>query len=131
MSKYSLLMSIFIFTLFGCSDDYKVIEQSNLISTAPELKTAVDQKINELGDQRGYEKIDFENSTYVIIAAGKKNSGGYTIKIQSLKETDDEIVISAKEISPGSTATLAVIENPAVLVCIEKTNKKINLEWIK
>lgn len=65
---------------------------------------------------------DVQNSNFVILNMGEKSSGGYTIGIESVRETDENIIIKVKEKPPkeGSMVTLAIIYP----FCVVKINSK-------
>jgi hypothetical protein len=65
---------------------------------------------------------DSQTSNFVILNMGEKTSGGYSIGIDSVVETDKNIVITIKETSPepGSMVTQA-FTNP---FCVVKINSK-------
>lgn len=48
---------------------------------------------------------DLKTSNFVILNMGEKNTLGYTIGIQSVKETQDKIIIKVRDIEPKSTLT--------------------------
>lgn len=56
-------------------------------------------------DEKLKDKIkinDIQTSNFIVLNMGEKTSGGYKISIESIVETDKNIVISIKETSPGS-----------------------------
>ena len=48
---------------------------------------------------------DLKSSNFVILNMGEKNTLGYTIGIQSVKETPDKIIIKVLDIEPKSPQT--------------------------
>ncbi|MFV8365800.1 protease complex subunit PrcB family protein [uncultured Flavobacterium sp.] len=65
---------------------------------------------------------DIQTSNFLVLNMGEKTSGGYSIGIDSVVETDKNIVITIKETSPepGSMVTQA-FTNP---FCVVKINSK-------
>ena len=65
---------------------------------------------------------DIQTSNFIVLNMGEKTSGGYSIGIDSVIETDKNIVITIKETSPepGSMVTQA-FTNP---FCVVKINSK-------
>jgi hypothetical protein len=65
---------------------------------------------------------DIQTSNFLVLNMGEKTSGGYSIGIDSVIETDKNIVITIKETSPepGSMVTQA-FTNP---FCVVKINSK-------
>jgi hypothetical protein len=66
--------------------------------------------------------LDVQKSNFVILNMGEKNTGGYSIGIESVVETKENIIINVKESSPepGSMVT-QVITYP---FCVVKINSK-------
>jgi hypothetical protein len=66
--------------------------------------------------------IDVQKSNFVILNMGEKNTGGYSISIESVVETDKNIIISVKESSPepGSMVSQAF----TYPFCVVKINSK-------
>ncbi|MDI5897033.1 protease complex subunit PrcB family protein [Flavobacterium yafengii] len=65
---------------------------------------------------------DIQTSNFIVLNMGEKTSGGYSIGIDTVVETDKNIVITIKETSPepGSMITQA-FTNP---FCVVKINSK-------
>lgn len=65
---------------------------------------------------------DLQTSNFIVLNMGEKTSGGYSIGIDTVVETDKNIVITVKETSPepGSMVTQA-FTNP---FCVVKINSK-------
>jgi hypothetical protein len=65
---------------------------------------------------------DVQTANFIVLNMGEKTSGGYSIGIDSVVETDKNIVITIKETSPepGSMVTQA-FTNP---FCVVKINSK-------
>ena len=57
---------------------------------------------------------------------GTKSTGGYDINIQSIKETDNEILVSVKEVFPRNTGIVSTaLTQPTHVVKLLKSNKKV------
>lgn len=65
---------------------------------------------------------DIQQSNFVILNMGQKNSGGYEITVDKVEETANNIIISVKESGPepGAMVTQA-LTNP---FCVVKINSK-------
>ncbi|MFV8334781.1 protease complex subunit PrcB family protein [Flavobacterium sp. RSP29] len=65
---------------------------------------------------------DVQTANFIVLNMGEKTSGGYTIGIDTVVETDKNIVITIKETNPepGSMVTQA-FTNP---FCVIKINSK-------
>jgi len=47
---------------------------------------------------------DIQTSNFIVLNLGEKTSGGYKIKVESVVETEKNIIITVKEISPDVDA---------------------------
>ena len=69
---------------------------------------------------------DIGNSNYVILNMGEKNTGGYSIGIEKVEETDKNIIITVKETSPAKDAmVMQVITYPYTVVRIHSKKEII------
>jgi len=65
---------------------------------------------------------DTQTSNFVVLNMGEKTSGGYKIGIESVVETDKNIIITVKETAPDTgTMTTQEITTP---YCVVKINSK-------
>lgn len=65
---------------------------------------------------------DIQNSNFVILNMGEKATGGYSISVDSVVETDNNIIITVKDTNPKSGAMVSqVITYP---FCVVKVNSK-------
>lgn len=76
-------------------------------------------------DEKLIDKIkpnDIQTSNFVVLNMGEKTSGGYKIGIESVVETDKNIIISVKETAPekGSIVTQEI----TTPYCVVKINSK-------
>ena len=119
MKKIVLLLAV-VLVLFSCSTTqkvstnklYEVLLQQNdgganinfyeILSEPKEIKML-------LNDEKLKGKInanDVQQSNFVVLNMGEKPTGGYSITVDSMAETDKEIVIQVKEIKPEPGAML-------------------------
>ncbi len=69
---------------------------------------------------------DFTKKRILVLFAGVKPTGGYTIEIKSIKEDDCQITVDYFETEPKAEDSVPqVISYPADYVVIPKTNKPI------
>lgn len=62
-------------------------------------------------------QVDINNSNYVILNMGEKNTGGYSISVEKVEETDKNIIITVKEKGPAADAmVMQVITYPYTVV---------------
>ncbi|WP_163399806.1 protease complex subunit PrcB family protein [Flavobacterium fluviatile] len=69
---------------------------------------------------------DITNSNYVILNMGEKNTGGYSIGIEKVEETDKNIIITVKENIPAEDGmVMQVISYPYTVVKIHSKKEII------
>ncbi|WP_394775366.1 protease complex subunit PrcB family protein [Flavobacterium sp.] len=69
---------------------------------------------------------DISNSNYIILNMGEKNTGGYSIGVEKVEETDKNIIITVKENGPAPDAmTMQVITYPYTVVKIHSKKEII------
>mgnify|MGYP002712488633 CR=1 FL=1 len=76
-------------------------------------------------------EIDFEKNEVYLVAMGEQNSGGYSIKVESVKETKKEIVVTVVSLKPGKGCmTTSVMTYPYQLFLIPKQSKSVRFNWV-
>jgi hypothetical protein len=69
---------------------------------------------------------DISNSNYIILNMGEKNTGGYSIGVEKVEETDKNIIITVKEKSPAPDAmVMQVITYPYTVVKVHSKKEII------
>lgn len=68
---------------------------------------------------------DLKTSNFVVLNLGERTSGGYTIDVESVIETENSIILTVKETGPKSgSITTDAITTP---FCVVKVNSKKEL----
>lgn len=71
-------------------------------------------------------QTDINTSNYVILNMGEKNTGGYSIGVEKVEETDKNIIITVKENNPAPDAmTMQVITYPYTVVKVHSKKEII------
>lgn len=71
-------------------------------------------------------QADINNSNYVILNMGEKNTGGYSISVEKVEETDKNIIITVKEKGPAADAmVMQVITYPYTVVRVHSKKEII------
>jgi hypothetical protein len=69
---------------------------------------------------------DINNSNYIILNMGEKNTGGYSIGVEKVEETDKNIIITVKEHNPAADAmVMQVITYPYTVVKVHSKKEII------
>ncbi|OCB69879.1 PrcB C-terminal [Flavobacterium glycines] len=135
--KKSILSLVFVFMLFSCKTTVKVGEKKPLCEVLLqqndgggninfyEILTEPKEIKMLQNDDKLKRKIstdDLQQSNFVILNMGEKPTGGYTITVDSVIETDTNIVIKVKEINPEPGAMLT--QNITYPYTVLKVNSK-------
>jgi len=110
------------------------IKESNfiVIESAKELNT-IYSTIN-MTRRPGYKipDIDFNTHTVIGLFMGLKNTGGHSVKIDSIVTDNKETIVYCKEISPKDDVVVTtLITHPCFIASIVKTDKPIRFDWVK
>jgi hypothetical protein len=74
--------------------------------------------------------IDFRTRTAVLIAAGPRSSSAYELDVVRVTEERRRIVVSIRERTPSlAEPGAARLAFPFRLITIERTGKRIELDW--
>lgn len=132
--KKSILLIGMVLVLFSCKTAMKTPEQKKLYEVLLQENDGggninfyeILSEPNEikmlLNDEKLKGKIsttDVQESNFVILNMGQKPTGGYGITVDSVEETDKEIIVKIKELKPEPGAMLMqVITYPYTVVKI-------------
>jgi len=132
--KKSILLIGIVLVLFSCKTAMKNPEQKKLYEVLLQENDGggninfyeILSEPNEikmlLNDEKLKGKIsatDVQKSNFVILNMGQKPTGGYGITVDSVEETDKEIIVKIKELKPEPGAMLMqVITYPYTVVKI-------------
>ena len=136
MKRFSVLLIAFV--LFSCASKpkassnalYEVLtEQSTGGANFRfyEILTESKEITMLLGDQNLKGKVkpeDINISNFVILNMGTQSSGGYLMKVKSVEDTPDKILIITEDYVP-TQSTISVISYPYTIV---KINSKKEIE---
>ena len=74
--------------------------------------------------------INFKKETAVFLFAGRKNTGGYSIEVKSVKTSRRQTVIDAAiKPPPPDSLTTQVLTSPFLVIAIAKPNVK-SVRWV-
>ena len=133
MKRYLLLLLIPILLINGCSVkktdtdgrtdmDFTVVAKDDI---PKELLTVIEEKKNEEFTM-SYGDGEF---LYIVEGYGKMPTGGYSIRVDEMYETTDEIVIHTTLMGPKAGEAVNKMETyPYIAVKIEYTDKNIVFE---
>lgn len=139
MKKYSLILFAIILT--SCTSTKKPLESKPLYDVLfgsdygggsfqfYEIISEENEFQMLLGDDmiKSYvKKEDIKFNNFILINMGEKPTAGFTIKVESIQEFADKIIVTIKEIPPQEIAT-SVITKPCYVIKI-KSKKTIEIK---
>lgn len=109
----------------GDNGGYKT--KTNLvISTQKEFLKIWEQAFANYMNKESAPEVDFKKNIILLVALGEKTSGGYTIKVNSVIESEDNTIVNILNTSPGKGCmTTEALTYPYQIVQIEKPNNTV------
>lgn len=150
------LFLIAIITLFSCKTTKEVVKEES--TSAPiafvKLNSGTNGDFPEkiykvINDQETYNEIwgkafanfsnqqkpteiDFENKMVILVASGMQRSGGFSIKVNSVEDIKNAIIVNVENSKPGeSCMTTSVITFPYELIELKKSTKPVTFKAIE
>lgn len=148
--KRLLILVPFIFQIQGCNDanatspvpaiEYEILHESQY----NEYAESTSKSTIVIRNQTDYENellkrtsetiktVNFEQETILLIDMGTRNTGGYSIDIQSFAGENDHIRAQVLLTLPGNNCgTNQALTNPFKLIKLKTTNEILVTEEIK
>jgi len=73
--------------------------------------------------------IDFAKQMVVLVAIGSRNTGGYTVRVDSVSRASDGALVSYTVVSPGPTCmTPQMITSPTVAVSVPRIDGSVQFK---
>ncbi len=131
MKKIVALFSIML--LFSCSStksknvSYQVLTDSAYKGKKTQSYEVIDNhndlnKLYALVKDELVPNVDFAKSRIVALFMGEKNTGGYAIGIESIRQEKGKVIVKVKKSYPDGMATMA-LSQPFTIVKINTTRK--------
>ncbi|MAN60145.1 MAG: hypothetical protein CMC08_09955 [Flavobacteriaceae bacterium] len=97
-----------------------------IITTQAELEALVAQLNENRSPGMSVPEVDFKISTVIFASSGQLSSGGFTVAVEKIIETEDslEVYIGGTSPAPGDYVT-SVLTSPYVLIKVDEMSKKI------
>jgi len=121
------------FEVIAESSNSGFLEQSNrVIENIDELDKTWETAFINYTRKKPIPILDFEKQSVLLVTMGEKSNGGFSIKVDSVKENENLISVNIIELHPGkSCATESVIVYPFQIISLEKTTKKVVFKTVK
>lgn len=123
------------------SENYVILNQSSygglkqyenrVIKSEDELKEVYNDINSKRSPALDIPVINFSKETVVAIFIGEKNTGGYSIQIESVTDLDNQIKVIFKEATakPGENVSMALTQ-PYCIIKIPYTNNKVTVKKV-
>ncbi|MCB0402822.1 MAG: protease complex subunit PrcB family protein [Flavobacteriales bacterium] len=100
-----------------------------VISTMEDLSQTWEIAYKNYLKKKEFPAVDLEEFDVILVALGERNSGGYSIQVESAVSIGNAVTVTVIETKPGSNCmTTEAITYPFQLVQIPKTGKTISFE---
>lgn len=131
MKKISALF--FVLVLFSCASNsskktkplFEILtEQNNGGASIQFYEILTEEKeikmlLNDDNLKRKVKPEDIKTANFIILNLGEKNSGGYSVKVENIQETENQVILTVKEIKPKAGEPVTdVMSNPYTIVKI-------------
>ncbi len=73
--------------------------------------------------------VDFRTEMVVLVALGTRGSSGYTVDIQDVRRSGEQLSIQAIETTPGKCAALTVITCPWAAVVVPRSDATVAVKY--
>lgn len=127
-----LLCILCIVGLCACQKEEMVPDYMSAPDLAFEIVTGQDvpQKVNEKIFQKQKEQFGFTyrdgDTMYIILGFGIQPTGGYSIQIVALKDTEDKIVVEANLVAPQPEDVVSDRESyPFIILKVQESQKNV------
>jgi|SRR5690606_15979550 len=136
MKKLVALLTVLI--LFSCNSaktsktiTYQVLTDSAYMGKKKESFEVIDnpadlKKIYTAVQDELVPDVDFAKSRVVVLFMGEKNTGGYAIGIEQVRQEGNKVIVKVKKSYPDGNVTMAFTQ--PYLIAKINTTKKIEFE---
>lgn len=128
-----LLMLVLVAVLLTCgctvikSDNEKKQDLDYTITDYNEVPDEVKKLIDEKKAEKFSTVFSDPENTYIIIGFGKKESGGYSIRLDEIYESDTDVFVKTTFSGPEEPADVTEETYPYIIIKIEYTEKSVNM----
>lgn len=149
--KITTLLVILLFSLTACNTSKVTVKQTEIGKQTEtgkkdpqgitvnkinfeqakdeELPPNMDNSIRNLKPNKGFLVYDYNGYYYITIFAGKKNTGGYSIKVLSIEDNEGKTFILVEEKSPSKDDIVTqVITYPYTTIKVRGITPNITIE---
>jgi len=139
----NVVFTLLALVLVSCSSSIKQTENKSLFEVLTQQSDGgasirffeILSESNEIAMLQNDEKLkdkisanDIQTSNFIVLNMGEKTTGGYKINVESVVETEKNIIVTIKEVTPETSKMVTQeITTPYTIVKI-KSKKEIIIE---
>jgi hypothetical protein len=142
--RWGLPFVLAVLTLTACGGTPRAVAYTDLTSRVGELEfTRITRQLfrsrEELlevlaehnpGRTIRLPKIDFSREEIYLVAAGPRSSTGYKLRVVSVQDQGDQIVVAVHEDTPSlDDPVSARVTYPFRLIALPRTDEPVKLKW--
>lgn len=102
--------------------DFEVIGSDALTDSS------LEEWYNKNNNKEGVTSFDFKEHKYILVGAGEKPTGGYSVEVTSVVGKEDSILVNAKVNSPKADEMVTeALTYPSTLIRISKDSRNVVL----
>jgi hypothetical protein len=104
--------------------------QGVVIASPSEWETLWEQLHRYTIPRPALPEVDFTQHTLLAVFAGEKPSGGYTIRVKRVIQTDQRVIVHVIETAPGTgNITTALITYPYQIVKVRRISLPVHFDF--
>ncbi len=141
MSLLAVMMISVSVILYGCSvvdtDIERKKEVDYTIAAYEDVPDEVKKIIEEKKENPFSTVISDRENTYIVVGYGRKNMGGYQIKLKDIYESDTDVFVRLEFMGPDMKSENGEVQNdcangttehyPVIIIKTEYTQKSVNV----
>ncbi len=90
--------------------------------------SSLEEWYNKNNNKEGLSSFDFKEHKYILIGAGERPTGGYSVEVTSVVGKEDSILVDAKVNAPKADEMVTdAITYPSALIRISKDSRNVEL----
>ncbi|MFA5523210.1 MAG: protease complex subunit PrcB family protein [Tissierellales bacterium] len=129
-----IILGLSLFT--GCStkNNSNVIGDINfeVVGSGALTSSKLEEWYNESFKSEGISSFDSKEYKYILIGAGEKPTGGYSVEVTSVEGNEDSITVTARVNAPKPDEMVTqAISYPSALIRVSKDSRKVELGELK
>ena len=134
LKKICMLVTLCIAVIIiacGCRIVESDTEEKNDVDYTVASYDDVPEEVRKIIDEKKENEfstiISDKENTYIVVGYGKRNTGGYTIKLKDIFESSTDVFVRLEFEGPKQSEEKDMESYPFIIIKIEYTQKNINV----